>query len=150
MKKTVCEINFTREGGEQILYIKGDKGLENLFKTATTETSGRYYDSEGDPLVYYTLNDRLSMYVQKYNGFITRGAQVAIKDYGTELMRSGYANMSVLRTKGLSSGISLKVEGLILEEEMKNWINDLSYFLKFLYKTFVEKAEVKVVINMEV
>lgn len=150
MKKTICEISFTRVGGEQVLFLKGDKSLENLFKVATVETSERYFNSDGEKLKYYALSDKLSSYVLKYNSHVTRGSQIVIKDYGTELIRSGYANMSILRTQGIADGISLKIDGLILEEEVKSWINDLTYFLKFVYKTFVEKAEVKVMINMEV
>ena len=91
----------------------------------------------------------LSKYTQKYNSTVLSDKRISLTDYGTDLFKNGFTNLSVLRTKGISEGITVDVEDLILDSEVKDWIQRLAYFLKFLYSNFVEKTEVKATINLE-
>jgi hypothetical protein len=146
-KKTICEINFTRDNGDQILSIRVSPELEKLFKTESTETSNVYKDKDGDGLVYYKLSDKLNQYAEKYRQELDR---VELTRYGTDLFIDGYiANLSILRTKGIGEGVEVKVNNLIVDADVQRWIEKLAKFVKFLYTNFVEKTSIKASINLE-
>ena len=147
-RKTICEVDFVRENGQQLLTIKANKVLEKLFASEEVKTSQIYKDEDGKGLTYYGLTPALKGYVKKYNDVAYR--PVILENYGTDLQRDGRANLSILRTKGIANGIVVVVDGLILDNEVKDWVNSLAGYIKYLYANFVEKAEVKVSINMVV
>ena len=149
MKKTICDIKFKRENGDQFLSVRIDPAIENLFKNDETETSEVYLDSEGEGLEFYKLSPKLEEYINKYNHSNGEGT-VNLTRYGTNLFLDQYVhNLSLLRTVDISSGVEVKVNDLIVDNDVQRWIQGLAKFVKFMYSNFVEKSEVKATINLE-
>lgn len=147
MKKTICDIKFHRESGDQFLTIRIVPEVENLFKNEVVETSDVYKNSDDEGLKYYKLSAKLEEYINKYNN--NNGA-VNLTRYGTNLFLDQYVfNLSILRTVDISTGIEVKVNDLIVDNDVQRWIQELAKFVKFMYSNFVEKSEVKATINLE-
>ena len=149
-KKSVCEITFTQVNGDQFLSIKTDKKIENLFKTKEIETSANYKDQAGQGLKFYKLNPKIEEYTRKYSATMPSYSRFILSRYGTELFLDGsYVNVSILRTVGIDSGITVAVNGLVVEAEVQNWIKFFAGFVKYIYLSFIEKTEIKATINLE-
>lgn len=141
-------MSFTREGGKQFLTIKVIPEIEKLFKTRETETSERYKTKDGSGLSYYKLSTHLDEYTNTFVQNYGRGA--VLSRYGTDLYIDGGAvNVSILRTVGLSKGISVAVDGLIVDTDVQRWMQSFAHYIKFLHQTFIQKTEIKAVINLE-
>jgi hypothetical protein len=153
-KKTICSLEFTRNDGDQFLTIKTVPEVEKLFKAEKKEKSEKYLDFEGNGLEFYSLSDKLQNYIDKYqsgnDGYYSRSRHVILHKYGTDLLTEGCYNLSVLRTVGLSDGIKVKVNDLVLDDNVQAWTKELAEFLKYLYHTFIEKTEIKATINLEI
>lgn len=150
MKKTIAEVTFIRQNGKQVVNLKTAPEIEELFKNSEKVTSRVYKNSKGEPLTFYSLEERITDFSNKYNQQVTTGARVRLDDYGRGLMTDGYSNLSVLRTVGIGKGITFEVTGLVLDKDLKDWIYDVAYFLKFLYRHFIEKKEVHAVVMVDV
>jgi hypothetical protein len=148
-KKTVCEINFTRQGGEQLLFIKTTKEIADLFKSeAGTSISDNYLDKDGNKLKYQIETPKLQIYASKFKQQ-SYSLNCKLDRYGTDLIIEGYYNFSILRTKDIQNGVTVKVGDLILENDVTNWVQSLGAFLKFLHRNYIDKVEVKATITMD-
>lgn len=149
-KKTVCEINFTRQQGEQLLYVKTTKEIAELFKSANgVAKSENYFDKDGNNLRYQKEEtEKLAQYVSKFQsqGY---GMGCKLDRYGTNFIIDRAYNFSILRTKGIADGVTVKVNELILEDDVANWVQALGAFLKFLHRNYIDKVEVKATITMD-
>lgn len=144
-KKRVCEITFNREKGIQTLYIKTIKDIEGLFKSKSIERSEKYVNNKGEFLKYYKELDVLRQYTSSYTEHT-----INISRYGTSLILDDYNyNASILRTVGISSGVTIVVDGLITDNKVQTYIKVLAEYIKYLYQNFISKSEVKAVINLE-
>lgn len=148
-KKEMASIQVYREDGEQYLEIKVPAELEKLFSTDSTKESSKYLDEDGDNVSFYTLSSKLAKFSEKYNQVLVKGRKIALREYGTKLMKNGYANLSILRTEGISDGIKVAVEELILDDEVSMWITSLASFLKFLNANYLEERKIVANIEME-
>lgn len=147
--KKVCEIIFTREKGEQLLYIKTTQEIADLFKsTDGVAISDNYLDKEGKKLKYQKETGKLDQYVLKYKK-VAYSSSVILNRYGTNLVVDNCYNFSVLRTNKIENGITVKVGDLILEDDVSNWVQNLGSFLKFLHRNYIDKVEIKATISME-
>lgn len=146
-----CMMQFVRNPKKQYLYIKVAPELEKLLQNAEVETSARYFDIVGKGLQYYKLMPKVQKMQDAYNNSgYRRNNRVDMTIYGTTLYTDdGRINFSLLRTKGIAKGIKINLEDLILEDEVKGWMGELGYFLKFLYTNFVNKVDVKSTISWE-
>jgi hypothetical protein len=70
--------------------------------------------------------------------------------YGTNLIVDGAYNFSILRTKDITNGVTVKVGDLILEDDVTNWGQALGAFIKFLHRNYIDRVEVKINISMEI
>jgi len=146
--KKVCEVIFTLDKGEQLLFIKSSQELANLFKSPDgVSTSDNYFDKDGNKLKYQKETPKLEKYLQNYRKVC--GTPTVLNRYGTNLMVDGYNNFSILRTDNISEGITVKVNDLILEDDVTKWVQNLTAFLKFLHRNFIEKVEIKAIISIE-
>jgi hypothetical protein len=150
--KSICQMVFKREHGNQLLVIKVSKEVEALFKNKLIETSENYKDSKGNGLKFYKLSDKLSEFTDLFNrqnGNYTR-TTATIQKYGTSLyLETGELNVSILRSVGISQGLTVAVKGLIVDTDVQRWLQDFAKYVKFLYVSFVDKSEVKASINLE-
>ena len=145
-KKRICDISFQREKGLQTLYIKTVPALESLFKNPKTEESEHYKDDKGKALEYYKLSDILERYTSEYS----QNQRVNVTRYGTTLILDGYiVNASILRTVGISKGITIVVDDLISDDLVKSYIESLAKYIKYLHQNFINKTEVKAIISLE-
>jgi hypothetical protein len=158
MKKSVAFINFSRENGKQVIDIKIDEDLEKLFKTESLDASNSYRDTDNEPIRFYTISETFDQYVNKFNmtyHSMVSEAQpnipnpVTLSNYGSNLFKNGRFNFSILRTKDISRGKKIVVDDLIIDTDVNCWIEALAKFVKYLYQNFVQKLEVKAVINLE-
>lgn len=147
MKKNICNIKFSRAEGNQFLFLEVVPAIEKLFKNDRTETSEVYKNKNDKGLKFYKLSSKLEEYTNKYN---QSGASVNLTRYGTDLFIDQYVfNLSVLRTVGIKNGVEVKVNDLIVDNDIQRWIQELAKYVKFMYSNFVEKSEVKATINLE-
>lgn len=143
---TVSDITLTRVDGVQVLNIKVDNKIEEFFKKSGAAISEAYKDIDGNRLSYYPLDERT---ITMYRKFRETNRTITIEKYGYKLFSSGYPNLSVLRTVGISKGIRMSVEDLIMEDEFDTWGNAMSEFLKFLYQKYISPKEYKAKIILE-
>jgi len=147
VKKDVGTVSFSRGKGEQILSIKISEEIANLFVTPLTPKSDVYKNKEGENLKYYQekpiLRECQTLFRQK------EGEDITLERYGTNLMLSGNFNFSILRTVGIVQGIEVRVGELILEDQVVDWMKNLSLFVKFLQKNYIAQIEIKATITIE-
>jgi len=149
-KKTVCDINFSRVKGDQILSIKVSKEIADLFVNSNgVGTSDVYLDSAGAKLKFNKEDNKLEQYTEKFRNQ-SYSLNCVLNRYGTNLIVDGKYNFSVLRTIGIEDGVKVKVNDLILEDDVNNWVQGLGAFIKFLYKNYIDRVEVKATIVLEV
>jgi hypothetical protein len=145
-------LEFTRNSRGQFLKIQIHPKIEELMSTPTTETSERYVDSKGRGIVHYKLKTSLSDYCYQYNRNInSEMKRVELNKFGADLQRNenGWMNLSILRAKGISEGLIVRVDGLVLEAEVKNWIVAMGDFVDYLFNSFVGTIEIKATIDIE-
>lgn len=144
----ICELEFYRKDGEQFMKIKVDPEIEDIFKTEETETSEKYQDNNGEGLEYYSLKPKLQRLEEKFSSKL--GREVELTKYGTSLYLNGSEpNLSIMRTVGLTGGVQVRVDDLIMEEDVERWTSDLSNFLKYLYQEFIDESPIKVTVTLE-
>ena len=139
--KSIASMIFKSKSGQQVLFIKVDSKIEKLFRSSKVETSENYKDSQGKGLKYYTLSEKLIQYTDKY--MQSTGESVSLQKYGSDLYMGGYPNVSILRTKGISKGVELIVNDLIVDDDVQKFYNRLAKYIKFLQSTFVNNSDVK-------
>ena len=153
MARDLVQMEFSRKNGKQILSIKAHKSVAELFTSDDTEISSKYILLNGKKVKYYTMTDRLRNYVEGYNRtaeYLSNGNRdmVALREFGTNLVAQSnggesYSNLSILRAVRLEEGVELVVDGLILDNEVEQWMSTLSRFVKFLYKNFIDEQSIK-------
>ena len=149
VKKPIGEIKFRRHAGNQVLYLKIDPIIADLFKTPASETSTKYKNDQGEPLKFYNYQPWQKEVMRMFDTYTPEGV-LPLDNYGTELVRNHGYNFSCLRTVGLAEGISLKTDGLITDEYLDTWLNILTLLLKLIYQTHISDKEINVTINLEV
>lgn len=148
-QKNICLVTFNRTEGKQYLTIKVDPKIELFFKTDGTKESSTYKSKDGESLEFYTLTNDLRTMMQRYNRTLITHKLVELTDYGAALITNErQVNVSCLRTVGISEGVTLSVEHLILDDQVKEWIDGFSLFVKYVFHNFIDSSEVKAVINL--
>ena len=145
IKKTVCNIIFERKNGEQILSIKTVEEIEKLFTSDEVVRSEIYKDERGVGLEFYKFKSDVYKFLENYNKY--KEFKVVLDSYGQAFMEERVVNLSLLRTKGISEGVKVKIDKLIVDNEVKAWIEELAKFIKYLYSNFVVRTVVKASIN---
>jgi hypothetical protein len=147
--KNVGQINFIREKGNQVLFIKTTKTVEDLFKSKDIEVSEKYKDLQGNFLKFYKLSDRLKDFTTNYNNITSN--KIILDRYGSIFELDNYkVNVSLLRTVNISKGIYLDVKELVSDDNIQRYSEYLAKFLKYLYQNFVQKTIIKATINLEI
>lgn len=144
-KSNICTVTFSRKMGDQVIKIKIKKELEELLKD-NTNVSGNYFSVGGDAVYFYALNTKVKAMYFKYKEI--KNAHIAIDHFGEPLLVSELYNLSIIRTQGLSEGKEILIPGLIIEDDIKKWINELGNFLQFLYKNYIMKQTIKAEISI--
>ena len=148
-KHVIANILFSRENGVQKLKIKVDKRIEKLFSDPNTEISKVYKNTNGEGIAYYSIGNRLQKLEEKYNLSFRQGREILIREFGTDFIKGGRHNLSILRSVGISNGVEVVVDSLIMDSEIQEWSNTLSYYLKFLFLYFIENKKVIININAQ-
>jgi len=149
--KNVGVVEFARIKGKQVLYIKVDPEIEDLFRAETIQSSSTYVDENGKGLEYYDTKPDIAEIEEKFNSpMFGRSTRIQLGNYGTSFYRQGAINFSILRTVGISEGKNIVVDKIVIDNEVKQWMHDLAQFLKHLYINFIKKQSVRATINIEV
>lgn len=151
-KKVICTLSFVREEGHQHLKIKIDEALEKAFSSKEKRTSKIYLDKAGKGLAYYGEVPGLRDFVENFRKSASLDTPISgLDNYGTNMFNdSGLFNFSVVRTVGISQGITLKLDKIILDKDVERWIGQFARFLKFIYGNLVGKKEILATITLEV
>lgn len=154
-QKTKCEITFTRKNGKQVINIKAVPELEAFFTAPEPKVSDKYLKPNGEGLSFYPMTDKLKSVAENYNQktrYTVDGQKpVELRDYGATLFtEEGQLNASFLRTVGISStgGADLVVDRLILDEQVKDWIAQISAFIKHVYGAYIDETVIKATIHL--
>lgn len=149
-KKDVARFEFDRARDGQYLKLTIDPSIEEVFKSDDVNTSTKYVDEDGDGLNYYGLKSELKTLAKKYESYREEGRPVELTEYGTQLiMENGAVNLSILRTVDASEGIKVRVDDLILDRDVDEWAMALAGFLKFVYHQYLNRASIKVQVQVE-
>jgi hypothetical protein len=148
----LMKVEIGRRDDSIYLYLKVHPRIEHLFYTPKKTASEVYKTGKQEKASYYflgaTYNEefvhKVDVVRQLENKF-----HVGLFDYGFHLMREGRCNFSVLRTVGISKGVSICIDSLIPVEAMENWVKSLKVFVASVYKEYVSKASVSCVMNIE-
>jgi len=122
-----------KKGKEIIVEIKVHPLIEELFKSDDIETSGRYFDENGEPLKFYSWDSYSEDFKEELNR-VCNTTNTYMSAYGFEFARYGQFNVSILRTVGISKGITVRATGLISAELLDQWAIHLKKFVEELYK----------------
>jgi len=136
----ILVMNVNRENGKTKLFIKVSPEIENVFKTEDTHESNIYKD--GDTKHFYYL--RKPDTEEELNNLVS---DTRISDYGNQLFDGYRTNLSLLRTVGISEGVNFEITHLIGEEMLTKYAERMKIFVLKLYKQFIRKVEINVVLE---
>jgi len=148
-KINVVNLEFTRSKGIQKLYIEVVPKIEELFRTDDVKISRNYKNSKGEGLRYYSNKEEITKFIARFNEIESRN-RATVEYYGMNFYKNEYVNFSILRTVGISEGVEVIIDGLVLQQEFKIWLADFAQYIKFLYMNFVQKTATKATISLEI
>ena len=150
-KKTICQMSFTRVNGHQCLEIKIDEALEEAFKSPVKKTSKSHKSKDGKGLRFYSDKPGLAGFVESYRDDRSSPPVENLDNYGTYMVNSiGYLNFSVVRTVGISKGIEIVVNNILLDRDVEVWIGEFAKFLKFTYENLVGEKKITAVVTIAI
>lgn len=153
MRKRVLDLSLEKHGLDQVLKIKAAPEIEDYFRRAAqkqnesdfTEVSSKWMDEQGNGLVFYIKNEKLS---NKVSGFAP-----IMDNFGNGLMDSGTRiNLALLRIKGISEGegVTIKTDDLLGHEEAKQFIELLGSWTKGFYEENLRDQDITASVTFEV
>jgi hypothetical protein len=136
-------MKFTRSNGKAVIFIKLPSEVSDLFASDTKQKSLKYTDSHGNDLTYFSLSCNLTAMSREYNTSFVKNTQfqsVTLRRYGSTLFfknKEGrqFANLSILRTVGIQTGIELCVPDQVSELEVASWMTELCKFVAALIQS---------------
>lgn len=133
-----------------MLKIKVAKELEGAFTTEEKKRSGVYKNEAGKGLQFYAMTPSLSGFITTYRRNVSCPSIEGLDNYGVYMVNeSGYYNFSIIRTVGISEGITVRIDKIILNRDVETWISEFAKFLKFTYENLVGEKEISAVITIE-
>jgi hypothetical protein len=137
-------MKITREKGKAKLYLQTDEAIENIFRKEDIHDSENY-TCDKQPLRYYDLLEG-----EEEESYKSLMSNIRLNSYGSNFIIGSYSmdkNISILRSVGISQGITIEINRLISEEMLTEWANILKDFVAKLYKNFVRPLEISVTIE---
>lgn len=148
----VCQLRLIRNKGKQLLHLKTTKKLEDFFKTTDIKTSDNYLAGNGSKLKFYGANEaeviKLKEIVSKFISS-TGYRQPVLDRYGVSLKIDGYTNLSLLRTVDAAKGVDIQLSDLCIDVDINEYARYLGEFIKFLYRNYIAKLDVRAEITIE-
>jgi len=146
MKKQKLRITIRRDIKGIYIYLKAQADFENFFKNEKISRSAKWQNAKGVGIDYYSENNNyaFSKFLENHSVF---------SDFGKTLIDNYTSiNIGILRAVGISKGIKMYSKHF---DELSNL--DIDYFLqkfanitKRLWREFLQKKEVKVLLTYEV
>ncbi len=135
--RTILTTKLERENGEIHLFIKTNSEIEHFFnKNCDVHTSTAWTDKNDNPLQFYKKNEGTV-----HNGFDLYGDRLLDIDGGI--------NIALLRTVGISNGITFKFKGVWSEDQLINAMKGLKDLTKSLYSNYIKKVKINVKLEIE-
>lgn len=138
MNKTICEIRLERSEKTK-LYIRVAKEVEEIIKNAC---QAEPKESRAWGTKFYEHKSEASTLKSKF----TDGKY---NSYGDNLMYGNVANISVLRTVGVSNGVTIELKQLYPDAMLTSYAEQVRGFVKDLYTQFLRKVVVKASLSLE-
>lgn len=136
----ILELNVKRVENKIKLYIKVAKEIEEIFKHPPIVESDNY-NNNGEKIKYYKYKEEQKL--------LTNNENLLLNEFGSNFIINGKFNLSIIRSVGISSGITLDIKGLISEEMLINWSKTLKDFLVKIYKQYIRVIEIEISMNVK-
>lgn len=145
-KIKAIELEATNKNGEIVLNIKICKEIETFFKKISKnekQKSSAWFDKNDKNLKFYKLNETIENKLKNidYNCF---------NNYGSGIIKEGRFNMAILRSVGMSQGITIKMTDLISYQDLKTYSEYLGKFTNKLYNEYINEKKVTATIMFEI
>ena len=154
--KLALDMSLKRIDHNIILNIKCDNAIEELFKVLSDNsksTSGAYTDESGNPHKFYKTLDSSSYSYQHGESELMDYLNKHYNQYGYSLMKYNdgvlLPNISILRTVGISKGITIKVDNRYSEESIRGFVIELHKFIANFYKSFIKPVNLKATLEID-
>lgn len=140
----IATLKIVRKGGKLLMNLKCNKLIEDMFKNPTVKTSN-VYKVGNQKLEFYELTPIVEK-VEK----LAYNFQARIGNYGGYFKDgNNYYNYSLIRTKGISDGITLEVTELVSLEILQAYCENFKKFIVDLFRNYVRDAEISTTITMK-
>ena len=149
VKKIKIELKRSNVGFT--LKIKTPKEIEDFYKNKSSEEirESTIWQNDGSPSRFYKISDDL---LSKESSLVFSNDYNSTNNYGSRLIDSSKINIGVLRTVGISNGVSISSVKFsdYTTSEMELYVRQLGIMVKKLYEELIKKINVKAVITFEI
>ena len=145
------------KGGKEILSMEIARGenirvnirvapeIEMFFQQMSTgkKTSDNWKFENGDSPSYYDwksdgIDELANAFMSSY-----------LNSYGNRFFDGEKANVAILRTVGISRGVSIIFDGMVTKESLEEFSSQIRSFVVQLYKQFIRKVIIRVNMSIE-